>query len=310
MTTVHSTLNKAITKEGNSKGKSKVKLLLDAAQEAQAAQAAQGPQSSRGAEAAQDSTLPVLKGIPIDMQIDDSVSFSNHAEARPMIMSPVARTKFADMRSWINGPEEEKAADHERLRGSYHDGTTKGMEGVSTTAILFPVSTVADGVVFTSVARDRRTVTVTLTCGAESESVVLETEDRDGPYLAFDTVLAAVAEMIGVSVAQLLAAMRVTGITEDRRAGNFIKKQGAVGKDLSNNLADRREIKVTLKPPIRCDLCHAVTEAYWHRKAPGSSIGVVVCKSKAPLCPKTTVVIEGTTYTIEKNANKHAVFFV
>jgi hypothetical protein len=290
MTTVHTTLNKAITKEG----KSKVKLPLDAAE----AQDAQASQSSRDTEAAQVSTLPVLKGTPI-IPMDDSVS-----------VGPIAAynsaDKFADLLSWMNRPEPEQAEDHAKLRDSYHAGMTKGMEGVSTTATLFPSSTVADGVVLTRVAPDRKTVTVTFTWGRTSESVVLDTEDRDGPYLAFDTVLAAVAEMIGVSVAQLLAAMRVTGITEDRRAGNFLKKQGAVGKGLSNNRADRIDIKFTLKPPVRCDLCHAVTEAYWHRKAPGSSIGVVVCTEKGPLCPKTTVVIEGTTYTIEKNANKHA----
>ena len=302
MNTVHTTLNKAITKEGKSKGKSMVKFLLDAAE-------AQAAQSSLDTEAAQVK-LPVLMGTPT-IPIDDSVSFSDHAEVGPIgSMSPVAGTTFADMRSWINGPEEAKVADHETLRYSYHAGVTKGKVGVSAEAALFPVSTMDPAVVRSTVSHDRKTVHVKVTWRAESESVVLETEDRDGPYLAFDTVLAAVAEMIGVSVSQLLAAMRVTGITEDRRAGNFIIKQGAVGKDLSNNLADRRDIKFTLKPPIRCDLCHAVTEAYWHRKAPDSTIGVVVCKSKGPLCPKTTVVIEGKTYKIEKNANKHALFLV
>jgi hypothetical protein len=291
MTKVHSTLNKAITK----KGKGTVKLLLDAAQEAQDAQ---DPQSSRDTDAAQV-PLPVLKGIPMD----DSVSVGP-------IAAHNSADKFADLLSWMNRPEPEQAEDHAKLRDSYHAGITKGMEGVSTTATLFPSSTIADVVVRTSVALARETVTVTLTWGVVSHSVVLETEDRDGPYLAFDTVLAAVAEMIGVSVAQLLAAMRVTGITEDRRARNFIIKQGAVGKDLSNNLALRRDIKFTLKPPIRCDLCHAVTETYWHRKAPRSTIGVVVCKSKGPLCPKTTIVIEGTTYKLEKNNHLHAVLFV
>lgn len=302
MNTVHTTLNKAITKEG----KSKVKLLIDAAE----AQAAKDAQSSRGTEAAQGSTLPVLKGTPIDIPIDDSVSFSDHTEAGLMIMSPVAGTKFADMRSWINGPEEAKVADHETLRYSYHAGITKGKVGVSAEAALFPVSTMDPAVVRSTVSRDRKTVHVNVTWRAESESVVLATEDRDGPYLAFDTVLAAVAAMIGVSVPQLLAAMRVTGIREDRRACNFLVKQGAVGKGLSNNPEKRRTVTFQIEPPIRCDLCHAVTDAYWQRKAPDSSIGVVVCKSKGPLCPKTTVVIEGTTYTIEKNANKHAVFFV
>jgi hypothetical protein len=316
MTTMHTTLNKAITKKVK-RNESKVELLLDAAKEAQAAQ---GPQSSLGTEAAQVPTLallPVLKGTPIepmDTPMDDSVSFSDHTEEGPMLplvpMSPVAGTKFADMRSWINGPEQAKVADHETLRYSYHAGITEGKVGVSAEATLFPVSTIDPAVVRSTVSRDRKTVDVNVRWRAESESVVLETEDRDGPYLAFDTVLAAVAAMIGVSVAQLLSAMRVTGIREDRRAGNFLVKQGAVGKGLLNNPEKRKTVTFQIEPPIRCDLCHAVTDTYWQRKAPGSSIGVVVCKSKGPLCPKTAVVIQGKTYNLEKNANKHAVFFV
>ena len=182
---------------------------------------------------------------------------------------------------------------------------------MSAAATTFPVSNVAPVVVRSIIARDGKTVEVNVTWHGESESVVVATEDRDGPYLHFDTVLAAVAKMLGVSVPQLLIAMRVTGIREDRRACNFLVKQGATGKGLPNNPERRRTVTFKIEPPVRCDLCHAVADTYWHRKAPGpgSSIGVVVCKSKAPLCTKTTVVIEGSTYNLDKNTNRHGVFF-
>ena len=291
-----STLHRTITKKYNDKDKSKVGLLISAAECRAVAEAVEAVEAAP--------KLPVLKGTPID----EPAPVSDLAETGPIESAP---TTFDPLRVWINGPEEAKAADHKQLRDSYHAGFTKGIDGVSAAATTFPVSNVAPVVVRSIIARDGKTVEVNVTWHGESESVVVATEDRDGPYLHFDTVLAAVAKMIGVSVPQLLIAMRVTGIREDRRACNFLVKQGAMGKSLSNNPEKRRTVTFKIEPPVRCDLCHAVADTYWHRKAPGpgSSIGVVVCKSKAPLCPKTIVVIEGSTYNLEKNTNRHGVFF-
>jgi hypothetical protein len=289
--------------------KSKVGLLISAA-ERQGALDVEAAEAVEAVEAAPK--LPILKGVPIDeTDVPFQMPVSDVSDVGP-IESPdkvPAATKFGLLRLWINGTDATKAAGHKQLRDSYHAGFTKGIHGVSAAATTFPVSDFEPAVVLSIIAEDGKTVRVNVTWGGESGSVVVATEDRNGPYLQFDTVLAAVATMIGVSVPQLLITMRVTGIQEDRRACNFLVKQGAMGKGLSNNPERRRTVTFKIEPPVRCDLCHAVADTYWHRKAPGSSIGVVVCKSKGSLCPKTTVVIEGKPYDLDKNTNLHGVFF-
>jgi hypothetical protein len=228
--------------------------------------------------------------------MDSTQRVSIKALTEPSVLLGVPVEPFSDIRAFVDKTDEHHAREHAAARAAYLDGRAYDAESPRATVKL-------------TFSQDRTSVVITVSTQRDSASVVVQTEQRaGGAFFGFDTVVDAVADVIGVTRARLTAVMRFSGITQERQATNLLVKVGARGKGLTNNPEDRKGIKITVEPHFRCDACHEPAGEMWRREFEKTGVVVAMCTSAR--CRVDTVKVLGVQRTIKKIPNLKRVVFV